>query len=151
MNKCKCVKASLLSPHLQLFLSAAGTSRNGMMTSGTSGAPATPLSWCKPWVQVSGASGLSKLSAFCLQSRIWQFGVCLQRKLVLPWHKEHSELLHLQQLPSVTFKPQQGQEVQSLCVRVKTMSGNCSQLAWHGSWQVPNSPVLSQAGSAPPV
>lgn len=35
-----CVKASLLSPYLQLSPSAAGTSRNGMVTSETSGAPA---------------------------------------------------------------------------------------------------------------
>lgn len=40
MHKCKCVKASLLSPYLQLSPSAAGTSRNGLMTSGTSGAHA---------------------------------------------------------------------------------------------------------------
>lgn len=38
MQKCKGVKASLLGPYLQL--SPAGTSGNGMMTSGTSGARA---------------------------------------------------------------------------------------------------------------
>lgn len=40
MHKCKCVKASLLNPYLQLSPSAAGSSRNGLMTLGTSGAHA---------------------------------------------------------------------------------------------------------------
>lgn len=40
MHKCKCMKASLLSPYLQLSPSAAGTSSNGMMAPETSGAPA---------------------------------------------------------------------------------------------------------------
>lgn len=76
--------------------------------------PCQSLSWCKPWIQVSVASGLGKLFAFCPQSRIWQFGVSLEGGLALCWHEEYSQLLYLEQVPSVTLRPQQWEEIESL-------------------------------------